>query len=202
MRDALPRPGPRLAAIVLAAGASTRLGHSKQLFRLGAQPLLVRTARLALDTVDGPVIVVLGADALRLRSCLLRRQLPVEIACNSNWSAGMAGSLQTGIKQVPADCAGALVLLVDQARLGTGEVRQLVRRWRQRPALPAAATFEGHTGAPAVLPRKLFRETRQISGDQGARRLLRGQERVSEIALPSAAFDLDTPADEALFRQG
>jgi molybdenum cofactor cytidylyltransferase len=201
MRDALPRPGQRLAAIVLAAGASTRLGRSKQLVRRGIQPLLVRAARLALDSVDGPIIVVLGADALRHRSCLRHWRLPVSVAFNGHWSAGMAGSLRTGLRQIPPYCAGALVLLVDQARLTQHETGRLVDHWRRRPGLPAAACFDGRIGAPAVLPRRMFRCTRSISGDQGARRLLRGHDRVSVVAVPSAAFDLDTPADAKLIRR-
>ena len=66
MHKALPGRGAKLAAVILAAGASTRLGRSKQLVRIRSVPLLVRAVRLARHAGDGPVIVVLGADALRV----------------------------------------------------------------------------------------------------------------------------------------
>jgi molybdenum cofactor cytidylyltransferase len=197
MRRTLPGQRPQLAAVVLAAGASSRLGRSKQLFRFRGVPLLVRATRLALSRADGPVIVVLGADALRLRSCLRRRSLAARVVYNGRWSGGMSGSLRAGLCRVPRKCAGVLVLLTDQVLLAPAELGRLVERWRRQPGRPAAALSAGRSGAPAILPRRLLRAARTIRGDQGARQLLRGLAAVTTVPVPSAAYDLDTPADAA-----
>lgn len=152
---------------------------------------------MACSAVDGPVIVVLGAQALRLRSCLRRHALAPCIVYNGNWPNGLAGSLRMGLGRVPDGCAGALVLLTDQAKLLPSELALLIERWRRHPGLPAAAVVSGRNSAPAVLPRILFRAVRSVEGDQGARGVLRGLARLTQVPVPSAAFDLDTPADAA-----
>jgi molybdenum cofactor cytidylyltransferase len=109
----------------------------------------------------------------------------------------MAGSLRAGLCRVPRECAGALVLLTDQALLARPELVLLIDRWRRQPGRPAAALYGGHTGAPAILPRRLWRAAKSLRGDQGARHLLRGHSAVTTVPIRSAAFDLDTPADAA-----
>jgi molybdenum cofactor cytidylyltransferase len=203
MHKALPGRGAKLAAVILAAGASTRLGRSKQLVRIRSVPLLVRAVRLARHAGDGPVIVVLGADALRLRHTLRNWRLPVAIAMNPRWQQGMAGSLQAGFRHVPDRCAGALVLLTDQVRLTHRHLAALVARWRRQPGLPAAAMFDGHVGVPAILPAALLPALRTLAGDQGARQLLRQARHMNRVPLPAAACDLDVPTDlETLLRPG
>lgn len=187
-----------LDAIVLAAGGSTRLGRPKQLLQYRREALIVRTARLARVAIRGRVIVVLGDQQQRLRS-LLRRQAPdVTAVGNSHWRDGLATSLQIGMQQVSPKAAGVLVLLVDQAKIETADIDRLISCWRHRPAIPAAAFYGGRAGAPAVIPRRRFNEVRALSGDRGARQLLRRVGDIALVEMPSAQFDVDTPADAAL----
>jgi len=88
------------AAVVLAAGGSRRLGHPKQLLTQGGEPLLRRCARLALATGPKRLVVVLGANADRMRETV--RDLPLEIALNPDWAEGMAGSLQAAAARIAA----------------------------------------------------------------------------------------------------
>jgi len=185
----------RLAAIVLAAGASSRLGHPKQLLRVRQEPLLVRSCRLAAAAVDGPVIAVIGAGRQRLRSLIASRLPFVTIVPNARWAEGLASSLGAGLARVPRQAGGVLILLVDQARIEARDLERLVARWRRRSGQPAAASYHGRSGAPAVIPRRYYPRLTRLEGDRGARQWLRELGSVSSVAMPRAAFDVDTPAD-------
>ena len=197
MRTTSARRRPRLAALVLAAGGSSRLGEPKQLLRLRGEPLLLRACRMASAVADAGVIVVLGAGALRLRSLLRRHGGPATIVHNARWSEGMAGSLRAGLAAAPRDTGGLLINLVDQPEIEAADLLRLVRQWRKRPGRPAAAYYQGHPGVPAVIPRRLFGALRTIEGDAGARKILACAVDVSLLAMPAAAVDIDTPEDAA-----
>jgi molybdenum cofactor cytidylyltransferase len=198
--------GSRLSAIVLAAGGSSRLGRPKQLLRYRGEPLAARAARLALETVGGrvggPVVAVLGAGRQQLRS-VLRRHLPsVHCIANAGWRKGLAGSLKTGLGRVPRDAAGVLVLLVDQPGIEAADLGRLASRWRRRPERPAAAFYSGRPGVPAIIPRRYFGRLRRLDGDVGARHVLRDLGRLTLVAMPEGAFDIDTEGDAAALKSG
>jgi len=198
MRTTSARRRPRLAALVLAAGGSSRLGVPKQLLRLRGEPLLLRACRLASAVADVGPIVVLGAGALRLRCLLRRRGVAVTIVHNAGWREGMASSLRAGVARVPRCTDGLLVALVDQPGVKAADLARLAGRWRRRPGWPAAAYYQGRVGAPAIIPRRLFGSLRALQGDTGARQLLGEMGTLSLLALPAAAVDIDTPRDAAM----
>jgi len=195
-----------LAAIVLAAGGSSRLGRPKQLLRAQGTPLLLRAVRLAARAVDGPVIVVLGAERQRLRSLVRRRAegargfgkpRGVTIVANPAWDTGLASSLRAGLARVPTSAPAVLILLVDQPGIGAADLSRLIVQWQRKPRLPAAAGYSGRAGVPAILPRRLFGHARGLEGDVGARVLLRDSGELTRVEMGSAAFDVDTPEDAA-----
>ena len=185
-----------LWSVVLAAGASRRLGTPKQLLRIRGRRLLSH-AIMAADTVTpGRVVVVIGADALRMRLLIRRHHPGTHSVGNSRWAQGMAGSLQVGLAVLPSRATAALLLLTDQPAVGEMSVRRLVRAWRRRPGMAAAARYAGVVGVPAILPRALWREARRLRGDAGARKVLRtGQTVATVVDMPEAAWDIDTPDD-------
>jgi CTP:molybdopterin cytidylyltransferase MocA len=200
MKRAAAAARHRIACVLLAAGGSRRLGSPKQLVRLRTRPLLAHAlaaARAALPST--PLVVVLGAEAWRLRA-LVRRSAPkAGIAYNARWSEGMAGSLRAALRAVPSGTSAVLVTLVDQPHVDARALRRLLSAWRRRPGLAAAARYSGRSGVPAVLPRALWRAVRELEGDAGARTLLQGN-RVTLVDMPEAALDVDTPADRARLR--
>ncbi len=188
---------------MLAAGGSSRLGTPKQLLRIQGRRLLSRAIDSAEAVTPGRVVVVLGADALRMRS-LVRRHHPGTCSVdNSRWAEGMAGSLRVGLAVLPASASAALLMVSDQPAVDRASLRRLVRAWRRRTGKAAVAAYEGVTGVPAILPRALWRQARRLGGDSGARGLLRGDRiAVTEVNMPEAAWDIDMREDLRHHPQG
>ena len=183
-----------LHAIVLAAGASTRFGSAKQLVRIGERPLLSLVAGRAAEVVGHALIVVLGARAAELAPLL--KHSPASVVINREWSEGLASSIRAGIARLPASCDGVMLVLADQARVTVEDLRRLAGAWRRQPLCVAAARYGATVGVPAIFPRHLFGELRELRGDTGARALLkRHADRLTKVTMASAAFDLDTPDD-------
>jgi len=189
----------RCAAIVLAAGASTRLGQAKQLIRIDGESLLHRTARLALDAGCSPVFVVLGFDSAHMLPHL--GELAVEIVVNENWREGMGSSLGHGIEAVrksrPLPDA-ALVLVCDQPRLSSEHLRDLLAFYTPSQGGHetgiTASIYAHRAGVPAIFPARLF--STLIQGDRGARDLLRAHRAIVQgIPWPAGELDLDRPED-------
>jgi molybdenum cofactor cytidylyltransferase len=140
------------------------------------------------------VTVVLGAHAELLAP--LVRAASARVATNPDHAQGMAGSIRAGLAQAPPDTRGVLITLADQVAVTADDLRALVARWEQQPDRIAAAEYAGTLGAPVIFPSDLFDELAQLQGDRGARALLsRHPGRVVGVPMPSAALDIDTPAD-------
>jgi molybdenum cofactor cytidylyltransferase len=187
----------RIACIVLAAGGSRRLGFPKQLVRRRARSLL----RHALAAAHGALphsalIVVLGANVLRLRLAVRRAAPQGVVVHNAQWTDGLAGSLNAGLAAVPKHVRSILVTLVDQPNVDHRTLLRLLQAWSRRPGVAAAASYAGRPGVPAVLPRRYWRAIRELRGDVGARALLHGSS-ITIVAMPEAELDVDTSADLA-----
>jgi molybdenum cofactor cytidylyltransferase len=185
---------PTHGLIVLAAGASRRLGTSKQLLRLQGETLVRRAVRLGLATNPGTAVVVVGADADNVYANV--SDLGVRRVNCADWDLGMGASLRFGLVALPRECAGALVVLCDQPALDAAHLHKLVSAWRENPASAAASWYAGRLGVPALLPRAWFAELIADAGEEGARRLLaRRREDVSVIANEALALDVDRDQD-------
>lgn len=189
----------RRAVILLAAGASARLGQPKQLLQVEGKSLLRRAAEAAVASGAAPVIVVLGSDAQRLMPEL--SGLPVLSVLNSSWQQGMGSSLRCGVeavlRQAPS-AAAVLCMVCDQPWISATHLQALWSRYAASGRV-IAVRHAGHPGVPAIFPAKYLPALAGIAGDKGARSLLRrlpGAE-VELVDLPEAAFDVDTPADLA-----
>jgi molybdenum cofactor cytidylyltransferase len=195
-------PSLRFGAVILAAGASSRMGSPKQLLLLDGQPLVVRAATAALDAGAWPVVVVLGAHAEKIRPVLARQ--PVLIVENSSWPEGMAASIRTGITtltQFSRRLDAALVALCDQPAFTAAVIAQLLAAQHATGRSIVAARYATRHGAPALLLREHFPALAALTGEAGARDLLNGSPtRVAAVDLPALAHDLDTPADYAVFK--
>jgi molybdenum cofactor cytidylyltransferase len=180
--------------VVLAAGLSTRLGSPKSLARVRGTSLLCNTVRLLAPLANSPIIIVTPARAARVRSEL--RGMPVRFVENPQRAQGLSTSVRLGLA---AAYPGAAVLLlpVDLARLKRRDLVRLLSRWRGSRRRLVASRFDGHGGAPLIVPRWLCMRALAISGDRGLRDLVSrlSPENLTLVTLPAAAMDIDTPED-------
>lgn len=194
-----------IAVIIPAAGASRRLGRPKQLERLdstGGLTLLRRAATAALEAKVGPVVVVLGAEITRSFAEL--RDLKCEITEAADWTEGISASIRTGVSRaagLSGNCPGDeevdafMILLADQWKVTAEDIRRLAQSHVASGKSMSAASYDGTVGVPAVFGRKLLPELMLLKGDEGARKLLRGEGgEVNRVDMPSAAEDFDVPA--------
>lgn len=193
----------RFGAVILAAGASTRLGTPKQLLLHNGKPLLLHAVEAALASPAWPVVVVLGAHSDKIRPTLAR--LPVLVTENPAWTEGMASSLRAGIttlQQFSRRLDAALVALCDQPAFSAAMIAQLVAAQRASGRSIVAARYGGRHGAPALFLREHFDPLAHLTGEEGARALLNNDPAgVATVDLPELTLDVDTPADAAALKE-
>ena len=182
--------------LLLAAGSSSRMrGTDKLTEPVAGEPLLRRTARIALAT-GCPVTVTLPPDRPARAAAL--EGLPVTRITVPRAADGMAESLKAGLAAIPPG-SGLLLLLADMPDLTTADLHHLLGVWAQDPhAILRAATAEGTPGHPVCFPPDLRDDLMTLRGDEGARSVLvRHRARLRLLPLPGrhALTDLDTPED-------
>jgi molybdenum cofactor cytidylyltransferase len=188
--------GKRIAAVVLAAGRSTRMGGpNKLLAEIARRPLVRIAAEAALASGAKPVIVVAGHQREQVAQAL--SGLPVRMVHNPHFADGLGTSLKAGITAVPPEADGAIVLLGDMPQVDARLIDRLIAAFDpDRGALVVVPTFEGKRGNPVLWSRRFFPDLMVIEGDVGARHLIgRYGEAVVEVPVDgkAALTDIDTP---------
>lgn len=194
-----------LAIILLAAGASERMGGADKLMEpVGDEPLLRRQARVACET-GARVVVTLPRTGGELRKQALAGLPVMPVAA---MPGGMGPSIATGLMALPGYVEAAMILPADMPELTTGDLSALFTVWETRRAAEAppilrGAAADGTPGHPVLFPRRYFAELQALSADEGARGVLCAHaETVETVPLPAqhALTDLDTPEDWAAWR--
>jgi xanthine/CO dehydrogenase XdhC/CoxF family maturation factor/CTP:molybdopterin cytidylyltransferase MocA len=187
-------PADALHAVILAAGGSTRFGGLKQLLEFNGRSLLKRITGIACEVLGSRVTVVHGPKATKCQREVAG--LDVVNIVNDEWQRGLATSLKQAINALPAGCKGVLILLCDQALIEKQHLEQLISAWSGQPDRIIASAYAGTRGVPAIIPAEFFPEMLRLAGDQGARAILAGHaDRVIEVPVPEAEFDIDTQED-------
>ena len=194
--EAQPEKGRRIAAVVLAAGRSTRMGAvNKLIAEIGGKPLVRIAAEQALASHASPVIVVTGHERERVEAAL--KGLPVRLVHNPDYAEGLGTSLKAGIAAVPAEADGAIVCLGDMPQVSSALIDKLVAAFDpERGALVVVPSIAGRRGNPVVWSRRFFHDLAQVQGDIGARYLIGSYaEAVVEVPVAddAALTDVDTP---------
>jgi molybdenum cofactor cytidylyltransferase len=195
-RDEPVKVGRSMAALVLAAGRSSRMGGpNKLLEKIGGRPLVRIVAEAALASRARPVIVVTGHQHERVEAALAG--LPVTFVHNAKYADGLGLSLKTGIAALPAQADGAIVCLGDMPQVDAALIDRLLDAFDpDKGALVVVPTIEGNRGNPVVWSRRFFPDLMAVEGDIGARHLIgRYAEAVTEVPLTgkAALTDVDTP---------
>jgi molybdenum cofactor cytidylyltransferase len=190
-----------IAAVILAAGRSTRMGANKMLADLGGRSVVRRTAEAVLASRARPVLVVSGHEPARLAEALAG--LDATIIDNPAYADGLSTSLIAGTAAVPPDAEGAVICLGDMPLVAGAIIDALIARFSDAPDASAVVpVHRGEWGNPVLLSRRLFAQVERLSGDVGARKLLQGRADVAMLDVPDDAvlLDADTPQALALMR--
>jgi molybdenum cofactor cytidylyltransferase len=189
----LDMASPRIAGVVLAAGASRRFGAPKQLARLDGRPLLEHAlAALAAVPAIDRTVVTLGAHADAIRAAVdLHGAEPVVV---TGWEEGQAASLRAGVEAVAADADAVVVALGDQPRIAPAAIARIVAAWDVDGDVVAVRPRVGAVpGHPVLLARSLFPAVAALRGDVGAQALLRAATVLELDGDDTATADVDTP---------
>jgi CTP:molybdopterin cytidylyltransferase MocA len=183
-----------VGAVILAAGSASRMGGNKLLLEIGDQPLIRHVIQAASDGGCHVLRVVYSDEAVR--SAVGNAAVTVH---NPDAPSGQASSLKVGIQSMPAEMAGAMILLGDQPLVGSRTVSALLKAWRREGARPAMAASYGEEDGwrpPVVLERSLWPDLMTLTGDAGARQLFEKVPHAVETILAGGRpDDVDTPED-------
>ena len=188
--------GNAIFAIVLAAGASSRFGRTKQLEQFEGVPLAAGAVRKAESVFGNRTVLVVGKDWQDVAAAC--EPLAGFFVINEDYARGIAGSIACGVRAV-ADGADAILLTMADLPLVTEDhLSKLAETWRNSPRSIVASAFEDTLGPPVVFPRTDFDALLKLQGDHGARQVLEAnRDRVLRISCEEAAFDIDRPEDLA-----
>jgi molybdenum cofactor cytidylyltransferase len=192
-----------IAAIVLAAGASTRMGRQKLTLPMPDGRVLVRLAvEQVLAAGLDETVVVLGGDAEAVSAVLAG--LPVRTVANPRYAEGQSTSLRAGLDALRPGTEAVVIALGDQPLPDPGVVRRLVAAFRETGRPIVVPVYRDGRGNPVLFGSALFDELRAVTGDQGGRGVIAGDpDRVAEIPVDAPMpTDIDTPQDYEAARRG
>lgn len=188
---------PRIAAVVLAAGRSRRMGPlNKLLAEIGGKPMVAQVVDAVLASRARPVVVVTGHEGDRVREALAGRD--VVFTENPDYAEGLSTSLRRGLRALPAGIDGALVCLGDMPQVAPQQIDRMIAAFDPIEGRAICVpTFQGKRGNPVLFARRFFEEMESVSGDVGARHLI-GEvpDLVCEVEMEDRGvlLDVDTPA--------
>ena len=179
--------------VVLAAGASSRFGTTKQLVEIDGIALVKRAVDVAIMSKASATVVVVGHDQEQVAAALM----PFNgfLVCNENYSKGISSSLSQAVRATRHAADALIVMLADQPLITASHIDTLIDLWTGSADEIVATAFDDITGPPVLFASSCFDELALLQGDAGARALL-GDDRftLQTIAFADAAIDIDEPA--------
>lgn len=192
----IPTPGEE-AAIILAAGSSSRLGQAKQMVSVHGIPLLRKSVLAALEARYSPVVVVLGSNATEHKKIIA--DLPVDIVIHADWEKGMGSSLKAGLSELlksNPEKTAIVVMVCDQPLLTSTHLTALRDAYRKSSKPIIASHYNEAIGVPALFDHTLFAELQKIKDTQGAKAVIESHlNLVQSVDWEEGRLDIDTPDD-------
>jgi molybdenum cofactor cytidylyltransferase len=182
--------------IILAAGASSRLGRPKQNLVFQKNTLLQRAAETALASKCRPIIVVLGANADLIETSNLSKDLT--IIYNRDWSEGLASSIRVAIKEIKKNDAihNVVIMLCDQPYVSAALIDSMVIDQQATGKPIVACSYNNTIGVPALFNKSVFAELLLLKGHEGAKKILKEHpDDMVIIPFDKGSIDIDTPED-------
>lgn len=186
---------PTIGMIILAAGASIRMGTPKQLLVYRGRSFLSQIVETAITSMCHPIVVVLGVNAQRFKPEV--SHFPVQVVENLRWCEGMSASIKVGMEAlVNQNIEGVVITLCDQPFVSTQIINQLIAAYHSTGKSIVACEYAGTLGVPALFSRALFPELMKLDATAGAKYLIKKHsEQVFSVSFPEGAIDIDTPQD-------
>ena len=197
---------PRIGAVILAAGTSSRMGEAKQLLRLGATTLLDQVTENVRSSRVDEIVLVLGHEAETIKQTIATKKL--KIVVNEFYREGMGTSLRAGLSALPSEVDAALIVLADQPFVRSTTFDQIIDHYQQNNAQIVIPTYRGFRGNPVLLDRSVFAEVTGLTGDIGCRAIFGNHlEGIAKVPVGDVGIllDLDSKDDVARledFRHG
>ena len=197
----MPRPTEesrlKVAGVILAAGASSRMRKNKMLLELEGESLVRRAVRRALSAGLSPVVVVIGHEPERMRVEL--QDLPVVLAVNPDFTGPTSGSLHRGLNALGEDVGAAVVMLGDMVRVTQETLTMLVAAARGTDAPLVVSRYGDVTAPPLLFRRALFPELLAWTGEGCGKTVVKAHSHEAMyVDRPVALLaDVDTPEDFA-----
>ena len=184
-----------LPVLLLAAGASIRMGQPKQLLPWGDKTLIEHQVRLLVQT-GNPVFAVLGSNYEMIIPLI--EKLKVKIIINNDWESGMGSSVACGVSSLLRDLpypSGVLITLLDQPLILAEHFRRMISEFIPgNQQIIASASQSGWIGVPALFDRHYFEDLITLNGDRGARKIIDNNlSKVTTIICEESLEDMDTP---------
>ncbi len=197
-------PKIQIAAVILAAGDSSRFGQPKQLLPHRGKTLVRNVADAAYEAGCSPVVVVTGSNSEKIRHELAHTNA-IEVQ-NAHWQRGIGGSIRCGVQALidrAADLEAILLLVCDQPAVNAGVIKRMIATHMATKKEIVVSSYADTVGVPALFDRFLFRDLLSLGDETGAKSIiLRNRERVAQLAFPEGAIDIDTWNDWEKFNKG
>ncbi len=187
---------PNIPILILASGEGSRFQGVKQLQKIDGVPMIRRVVQTAMRARGGEVVVLLGAHLKEIEQEI--SNMPVTIVNSPYWDKGMAESIKTGVSHIEEQLPkvrAVMITLGDQPFIEVSDLDQLVSVYIEHPDKIVCAHYNNTCGVPAIFPASRWNDLKQLSGDTGARELLRSGEDVLTVEMPGAGHDVDRRID-------
>jgi molybdenum cofactor cytidylyltransferase len=184
----------RVFAVVLAAGAATRFGRTKQIADYRDEPLVRRAAQVASSACNDQVVLVLGHDWRAVyKAC---RPFYGGLVLNTDYARGISTSIATGVGAIRHAADAVLIVLADQPLITVEHLRALQSAWSGRDMEIVASAYADTVGVPALFSAGCFDHLCSLDGDRGAQSLLNDSRfSLQTVEFADAAVDIDTPGN-------
>lgn len=187
----------RVGIIILAAGASSRLGQPKQLLKFEENTFICRVIESAKESKCNPIIVVLGANFEKINAEI--GELDCQTVFNADWQTGMSSSIKTGLSkliEIAPETSAVIISLCDQPLITKKHFNSLIRRFDETKKPVIAAAYNNTIGVPALFSKEIFSELLNLKGDSGAKQIIKKYSHLTKnILMPEGKTDIDTKED-------